>query len=99
MLLTLNRRRWIAISLFWILFVASIGLVGRYPWLDTAWNALWALLIIAAVVYSVGEMFRRGRRTGEYVYSRGVPRCLWWIVYDDEVYDKLTTKGSEKSLS
>jgi hypothetical protein len=94
---TLNRRRWIAIIAFWILFVASVGLVRRYPWGDTAWSALWALLIIVAVVYSVGEMFRRGRRTGEYIYSRGVPRWLWWIVYDDESYDKLVAKGSKQN--
>ena len=58
---------------------------------------MWALLVAVAAVYSVGEMFRRGRSTGEYIYSRGVPRWLWWIVLDDENYDKLVAKRSKQN--
>jgi hypothetical protein len=92
----LNQRRSIAIIAFWILFVVSIGLVRRHPWMDTAWNALWLLLVVVAVVFSVREMFRRGRSTGEYIYTRGVPCCLWWIVYDAESYDKLGARDQRK---
>jgi uncharacterized membrane protein YhaH (DUF805 family) len=94
---SLNRRRRIAIVAFWVLLVASVALVRRHPWVDAAWNALWALLAIVVVIYSVGEMFRRGRSTGEYIYSRGVPRLLWWIVYDDAAYDKLVAQSTKKT--
>jgi len=93
---SVQRRRWIFIVAFWILFVASIALVRRWPWIDTAWNALWLLLLIVAAVYSVREMLKRGGRSGEYFYSRGVPRCLWWIVLDDEEYDKRTSNLPEE---
>lgn len=76
--------------------MASIGLVRRYQWVDLAWNGLWLLLVIVAAFYSVREMFRRGEHTGEYVYSRGVPRWLWWIVMDDEEYDKHTRTDAQK---
>jgi hypothetical protein len=85
---SLNRRRWTGVIAFWILFVGSIVFVRRYPWLDTAWNTLWAALVIVVGFYSVREMFRRAEKTGEYVYYRGVPRFLWWFVMSDEEYEK-----------
>lgn len=93
---SLNRRRWIFIIVFWVIFLASIGLVRRYEWIDLAWNGLWLLLVIVGGFYSVREMFRRGDRTGQDVYTRGVPRCLWWIVMDDEEYDRRTRTHFEK---
>jgi hypothetical protein len=96
---SLKRRRWIFVIAFWISFAASIGMVRRYPWIDSAWNGLWLLLMIVAAVYSVREMFRRGHRTGEYVYTRGVPRSLWWIFSDDDdsgSRERASSKKTEK---
>jgi hypothetical protein len=93
---SLKRRRWIFVIAFWIFFAASIGMVRRYPWIASAWNGLWLLLMIAAAVYSVREMFRRGHRTGEYVYTRGVPRRLWWIFSDDDNYDRRASAPSKR---
>ncbi len=32
---------------------------------------------------------------GSFSYYRGVPRLLWWIVLDDEEYEKRTSKSKE----
>jgi energy-coupling factor transporter transmembrane protein EcfT len=91
----MNRRRWIAVVVFWILFVASIGLDRYYPWLRVVWTVLGIGWLVVGSVYSVVEMYRRGYRTGESSYNRGVPRLLWWIVLDDEEYEKRTSKSKE----
>jgi hypothetical protein len=93
---SLKRRRWIFAIVFWILFAGSIGMMRSYPWIDSAWNALWLLLMIVVAVYSVREMFRRGHRTGEYVYTRGAPRSLWWIFSDDDDRDQRASTSSKK---
>jgi energy-coupling factor transporter transmembrane protein EcfT len=91
----MNRRRWIAVIVFWILFVASIGLDPYYPWLRVVWTVLGIGLLVVGSIYSVVETSRRGYRTGEFSYYRGVPRFLWWIVLDDEEYEKRTSKSKE----
>ena len=94
----MNRRRWIAVVVFWILFVASIGLdpySPYYPWLRVAWTVLGIGLLVVGSIYSVVETFRRGYRTGEFSYYRGVPRFLWSIVPDDEEYEKRTSKSKQ----
>ena len=91
----MNRRRWIAVVVFSILFVASIGLDPYYPWLRAVWIVLGIGLLVAGSIYSVVEMSRRGYRTGEFSYYRGVPRCLWWIVLDDEECEQRTSKSKE----
>jgi hypothetical protein len=93
----MNRRRWIAVIVFWILFVASIALDSRYPWVRLAWTSMGLTLLVVASVYSVVEMFRRGNRTGEMVYYRGVPRFLWWIVLSDEDYEKHSKRATKPS--
>jgi len=52
---------------------------------------------VAAAIYSLVEMSRRGHRTGEFSYYRGVPRILGWIVLDDEEYEKRTSKAKAQS--
>jgi hypothetical protein len=32
-----NRRPWIFGIVFWLLLPMSVGLSGRYPWLDATW--------------------------------------------------------------
>ena len=91
----MNRRRWIAVVVFWILFVASIGLDPYYPWLRVAWTVLGIGLLVVGSIYSVVETSRRGYRTGEFSYYRGVPRFLWSIVLDDEEYEKRTSKSKQ----
>jgi len=77
----MNRRRWIAVVVFWILFVAFIGLDPYHPWLRAVWAVLGIGLLVVGSIYSVVEMSRRGYRTGEFSYYRGVPRFLWWICW------------------
>ena len=83
-----NRRRWIGVIGFWILFVASIAFVRRYPWLDTVWLAFLSLLVATIAFRSVRGIFRHGDRRGEYIYYSGVPKFLWCFVLSDEKYEK-----------
>ena len=85
---SLDKRRWVFIAVFWILFLVSIGLAEHYRWIKTAWvGIVWAFAAVGSV-YSVIEMFRSGDRDGNYVYYRGVPKFMWWFVLDDEEYAK-----------
>jgi len=70
-------RNWIPGLVFWALFLISIALGRRYPWLDTIWYAAWMLFLIIVAVYGVLEMFRNRHDTAQYVGYRGVPR---WVV-------------------
>lgn len=86
--MTQNRKSWAFVIVFWLLFVASIGLDGHYGWVHSAW--VYAVLLFAVIVsvFSVAEMFRHRHVSGGYVYFRGVPRCMRWFVLDDEAYAK-----------
>lgn len=87
-LISLNKRRWIFISVFWILFLGSIGLAEHYRWIKTAWvGIIWAFAAVGSV-YSVVEMFRNSGSDGNYGYYRGVPKFMRWFVLDDEEYEK-----------
>jgi hypothetical protein len=86
-LISLNKRRWIFIAVFWILFLASIGFAEHYGWIKTAWVVIVWIFAAVGSVYSVIEMFRNGA-DGNYVYYRGVPRFMRWFVLDDEEYEK-----------
>ena len=79
-----KRRMWAVAIAFWGWFLASVFLQKYYPWVDTAFLYFWLFIVVVAGFYSVREMFRRGERTGEYVYYRGVPRFLRWIFESDE---------------
>jgi hypothetical protein len=93
----MKRARWVAVVVFWILLVASIGLDPYYPWLRVVWTAGGLALLAIGSIYSLVEMSRRGYRTGEFSYYRGVPRFLWWIVLDDEEYEKRVSQTKAKS--
>lgn len=84
----LNRRRWAFVIVFWLLFLASLGLAGHYRWLDTAWVFAGLLFAVVASVFSIVEMLRHRGGSGEYIYYRGVPRCMRWFVLSDEEYAK-----------
>jgi amino acid transporter len=86
--MTQNRRSWIFVVIFWLLFLVSIGLNERYPWVHTAWVFAALLFAIVGSVFSISEMFRHSDGSGEYVYYRGVPRWMRWFVLDDEEYAK-----------
>jgi len=93
----MNRLRWIAVVVFWSLFVTSTA--PYYRWLRVLWTAAVLALVTVGSIYSVGEMSRRGQRTSEFSYYRGLPRFLWWIVLDDEEYEKRTSKAKAKTQS
>jgi hypothetical protein len=77
-------RSWIPGIVFWVLFLGSLALGKRYPWLDTAWYAAWMLFLFVVGIYAVVQIFRNQHETGGYVGYRGVPR---WVVrlFGDEV--------------
>jgi hypothetical protein len=93
--MTQSRRSWIFAIVFWLLFLVSIGLNERYPWVHAVWVYAALSFAIVASIFSVNEMFRRSNSSGEYVYYRGVPRWMRWFVLDDEEYakDKEKQKG------
>ena len=78
------RRTTIFGIVFWTLFLASAALSVRYRWLDTAWLFACILFGIIASVFSIVEMFRNHRVSGEYIYHRGVPRWMRRYLVDDE---------------
>lgn len=90
--MTQNRRSWLFVIVFWLLFVASIGLDGHYPWVNTAWVYAALLFAIVVSVFSLAEMFRHRNASGHYVYFRGVPRCMRWFVLDDKEYARDTER-------
>jgi hypothetical protein len=87
-MMRLNRRTIIFGIVFWILLLASVVLDDRHRWLDTAW--LFACLAFGAIasVFSIMEMFRNRRTSGEYLYYRGVPRWMRWFLQDEDQYAK-----------
>jgi len=90
-------RRWIPAIVFWTLFIASIGLYERYPWLDTAWYAAGMLFLIFMAVYSVAQTFRHRHETSTISY-KGIPRWLERFSLDEEDRDGRGAKqrGSSK---
>lgn len=86
--MTQSRRSWVFAVIFWLLFLVSLGLNERYPWVHTAWVYAALLFAIVASVFSVTEMFCHNDGSGEYVYYRGVPRWMRWFVLDDEEFTR-----------
>jgi hypothetical protein len=69
--------------IFWVWFLASIAVAGRYPWIDTVWVAVgWSLLVVASV-FSVWHIFRQSE-TSEYVGYRMIPPWLLRVLGADE---------------
>jgi hypothetical protein len=83
-----NRRPWVFGILFWLLLLISVGLNGRYRWLDTAWVLGGVLFGAVASVLIIVEMFRSRDGSGEYLYYKGVPRFVRWVLMDDEQFAK-----------
>jgi hypothetical protein len=96
---------------FWLLFLASIGLVssGRWLWLEPAWFcAGWAFVAVVSV-FSIVEMFKNRNDSTEYgggparslQSSHYLPRWMLWVLLDDEQYAKYLRRrkvtGPEKS--
>src|SRR5262249_34245667 len=77
-------RTWIPGIVFWALFLVSLALAGRYPWLDTVWYGVWMAFLLVVAGYAVIQIFRNRDRTDGFVGYRGVPR---WVVtiFGDEV--------------
>jgi hypothetical protein len=77
-------RSWIPGIVFWVLWLGSLALGERYPWLDNVWYWAWMLFLLVVSVYGVTQIFRNRNETGGVVGYRGVPR---WVVtlFGDEV--------------
>ena len=81
---------------FWILFLASIGLGDRFRWLDAIWLcAGWSFAAVASV-FAVIERFRNRSTSDRYCGGPArslqstyyLPRWMMWVVLDDERYIK-----------
>jgi hypothetical protein len=70
-------RSWIPTITFWVLFLTSLALGRRYPWLDTVWYAAWMLFLLVVAVAAAIDIFQNRHAPGGYVGYRGVPR---WAV-------------------
>ena len=87
-------RSWIPGIVFWVLFLGSLALAERYPWLDTIWYAAWMLFLLVVGAHAVTQIFRMRKDTDGYVGYRGVPR---WAVrlFGDDVEPRKPTAKSE----
>jgi len=85
---------WIPGIAFWVLFLGSLALAKRYPWLDTIWYFGWMLVLLVVCVYAVTQIFRRRKETDGYIGYRGLPR---WVVtlFGDDVEPRKPTAKSE----
>jgi hypothetical protein len=83
---------------FWLLFLASIGLAvsDRWLWLDAAWFCVgWAFAVVASV-FAIVEMFKNRNASTNYgsgatrslLSSYYLPRWMLWVLMDDEQYAK-----------
>jgi hypothetical protein len=70
-------RSWVPTIIFWVLFLASLALGKRYPWLDTVWYAAWMLFLLVVAIAAAIDIFRYRDAPGGYIGYRGVPR---WAV-------------------
>jgi hypothetical protein len=86
--MTRNRRSWIFGILYWFLFLLSIGLSGRYPWLDATWFIGIVLFVAVASVLMIVEVFRNRDGSGEYLNYKGVPPFMRSFFMDDEDLEK-----------
>lgn len=50
-------RSWIPGIVFWVLFLGSLALAERHPWLDTIWYAAWMLFLLVVGAYAVTRSF------------------------------------------
>ncbi|HWY56151.1 MAG TPA: hypothetical protein VNZ03_16920 [Terriglobales bacterium] len=64
-------RRWIPGIVFWVLFLGSLALDERYPWVRTAWIAAWLLFLVVVAVVAVVKIFRHRHDTGGVISYRG----------------------------
>jgi hypothetical protein len=51
-----NQRSWAFGILFWVMLLISVGLSGRYPWLDATWFiGILLLIAVLAIVPRFGR--------------------------------------------
>ena len=66
-------RRWIPGILFWALFLGSLALDERHPWVRTVWVIAWLLFLIVVAVIAIVQIFRHRHDTGGVISYRGAP--------------------------
>jgi hypothetical protein len=85
---------------FWILFLASIGLADRFRWLDAIWLCVgWSFAAVASV-FVIIERLRNRNASNEFISEPArrlqstyyLPRWMMWVVLDDEQYVKYLQK-------
>ena len=63
--------------MFWVLFLGSIALDDRHPWVRTVWVAAWLVFLVVVAAIAVTQIYRHRHDTGGVVSYRGVPH---WVV-------------------
>jgi len=66
-------RKWIPGIVFWVLFLGSIALDRRHPWVRTVWVAVWFLFLVFIAAVAVVQIFRHREDTAGIISHRGVP--------------------------
>ena len=81
----MNRKlsSWIPTAIFWILFAASIGFAGHYPWLDTVWYGALVIVLLGLSAYSLVYKVRHRREIGSLSYH-GFPGWLSRFFFDEK---------------
>jgi steroid 5-alpha reductase family enzyme len=88
------RVRWISALVFWILWLLSIFLQPRYPWIDAIWQVLFLLIAIATTVYFVADTILH---RGELRSVRGYPR--WFMRFAMDENEKPGENGKSGAAS
>jgi steroid 5-alpha reductase family enzyme len=68
-------RNWSVTVGFWVLFLVSLGLEGRYGWIDTVWYVALLALMLLMSGYSLVRMIRH-RHEADFASYRGMP---FWL--------------------
>jgi len=77
-------RRTTAVSIvFWIGFIASLGVYKYFPVIDTVWVIALRLVLLALAVFTLIRAFRHHTTTGEFSYQ-GYPKWLLRFLIDEE---------------
>jgi amino acid transporter len=85
-------------TVFWVLFLVSVALGGRYRWISTAWVIACIAFIIITSISSITEILRNRNTSGEYIYYRGAPRWMRWFLQDEVEYAKDLEKRTKSRL-
>jgi hypothetical protein len=92
------KRGFIVGAVFWAVLLVSLTLGERYQWIGTAWGLGCVAFLVITSVYSVLEIFEHHHASGEYIYHRGAPRWMRWLLQDEDDYAKDIERRTRRRL-